>query len=712
MKKNLAKELGEKRAVAMLGEIDELYDDAETKWRTKHGARTVENVAFYRGIQWLTKTSIDKNGRFKNEMGNQRGELTEVINFSQTMVNESVADALSQELALKIPSAKNDPRARGRANMTEKLGRSFTRSGVFDLEERFNVTLWSYITGGGWVKAGWDPFAGKHLRNVDNGFGDEEDMGDDNSSMQLNVPFMGELYTEYVSSVDGLPAAAAKNTSRQQMPHFFHRKHYTIRECEEMWPVDAFGKKTKGRWDDGTHSSEQAFVRSVSDELATSMESAQGFMGLQQNRLAMVREFWELPSRRYPNGRLVISSGPMILYAGENPLTPARIPFVLYRGPNRIPDGLYADGLMELLKPIQRTANKLATKIMEIASKMANPHLLVPIGSGIDKNIWGTIPGQIIPYFKGFKPDVMNGADPPAWLFDYLNQQLERAMFLTGISEAARGDLSSGTSGRTFAFANQQHQRLRAPQRASQKRSDLAVIQHLVWLAREKYEDGRLIQMLGDEIDDMDLIEFRGDDYDWDTDFVPEAYSEEPQTLQEKVSLALELKGGGFFEDDPAAERMRRYIGQDFATKAAFDPFDDDRQNAQRENQKLVTDPIYEPVAQTYDTDRIHLEVHNKFRRSVQYANLPAWRRATMDKHCEIHSLKMKLNEMGDEPENMLGPRPGMNMANPNPQQLPAGPGMESPIDGGAGAAEPAPAPPVDNFAAMSDSEQRASDQQ
>lgn len=716
MKTKGALQISEAKAAKMLGEVEGLFSDSEERWRWKHGPRTLENVAFYRGIQYLQKTKPTDP-----RVADVRGEMMEVINFSQTLINEGVADALSQVPSLKIASAKNDPRARGRADMTEKLGQSFMRNGVIDYDEIFNATLWAFITGAAWVKVGWDPFSGRHLRSVRNGFDDSGDEDDYEGIIDVGEtplarvsPYEGEIFCEYVNSADGLPCSTAKNAKPREMTHFFHRKLKSERDATNMWAVDAFGKSTRGRWDDGSGTTESTFIRAASDQIDGSIGSGYNEGNSDPNRLVQIVEFWELPSRMFQNGRLIIFSGPMILYIGENPYTPARIPFVLFRGPNRVPDGIYPDGMMESLKPLQRTANKLATKIVEIANKMANPHLLVPIGSGIDKNTWGNIPGQTIPYFKGFKPELLNAAEVPQWLFQHLNDQINRAQFLTGMSDLTRGAGSSG-SGRDRAFAEEQQQKLRGPHRQTQRNALLQVTQQCVWLARERYEDGRIVRMLGEDVSEMDLVEFRGDDYDWDNDFIPEPYDDEPQSLSARMQTGLQILSAGGFGETPDAERYRRYVGQYLGRKAAYDVFDKDRAKAQRENQQIDVNPMYDPPVDTVDIHRIHIEEHGDFMKTPQFEQWPDWKKAKLRRHNEIHSLADQLTEaMAQERENMMGakpPPPGMNTGAPNPQQLPAGGGTPSPADGGA-APTPGPPPSIDEFNSMSPSEQRSSDQQ
>lgn len=55
------------------------------------------------------------------------GEANEGINISRMLVKAAVAQTLRQFPSLDIPAAKDDQKARSKADMTEALGRSILR---------------------------------------------------------------------------------------------------------------------------------------------------------------------------------------------------------------------------------------------------------------------------------------------------------------------------------------------------------------------------------------------------------------------------------------------------------------------------------------------------------------------------------------------------------------------------------------------------------
>lgn len=705
-------QISKTRAERMLGEITEYYEDASSAFRAKRALRTIENANFYRGNQYILRGNPENP-----DYADPRGEATEVINFTQAIVRGAVAIKLKQVPNPEVPAAHDDQRARSKADATERFARSIMRNGTIDLDEMHRCVSWAQQAGAGWMKAYWDPTAGRPVADTyETGFeGPDEEDGEEPAEMEPELDdfgnevtrqvYEGGIRTEFVPTTDGLPDPAAR--SIREMHHFFHRKLRPVRELFDLFPKDMFGETTRGKWAIGTRTEEQTQFRQLYDDNADPMSALGSARLADGNVLAEIIEYWERPSRRFPNGRLMIFSDKLVLYVGPNPYLPARIPFVLFNGDNINAGSLYADGVVEQIKPLQRSANRTASKMREWLDKIVNAHILAPIGSGIDRNWWSDMPGQVIPYNKAFKPEFLNPPDIPTSLFGYLNEQIERSKFIAGYSDVARGEIPSDISGRAVAFATENEQTTREPDMQGHRSSVLKLMQECVHLARQFYEDGRLERMIG-ENGKWELVEFRSEDYDFENDLVPEIYSDVPTTRAARFSEAAEMMSAQMLGDTPEAKRARRLIGGRVAERLGDDEFERDRNRARREQVELVRmarDPMLMPAqlqVKSYDVDEIHLEEHNDFRKTPEYENLPTWLQMQFDEHCDVHELQ-KVAKL--QAEGMFG-QPGEPM---QPQQL--GPGVESPPSGGA-PVNPGPPPSVSEFNQMDASTQASSDQQ
>lgn len=675
------------KADEILGEVKDLFEDAVSHFRVKRLGKVIENAAMYRG--WH---EIARSGSYEMGVTDPQGEANEGINIARMLTKAAVAQTLKQIPTIDIPAAKDDQRARSKADMTERLARSILRR--CDQDELHRTVSWAKQTGAGWMKMSWDLMSGRPLPQTVDGFeGEMEDDGFGNeAAAQL---YEGDVRWEFVPTTDGYPDPSAK--SQKEIHHFFHRKVFPIRKLEDLFPTDYFGEETKGKWDVGDQERPAA-----SDEFGqlntNASHSSDG------NVFAELVEFWELPTRAYPRGRFVSFSGAMIVAMGPNPYTPTRLPFVLFNGDNIVPGALYADGLLEDVKTLQYSTNRAANKLREHLDRMLNVHMLVPKNSGIDKNIWGDKAGQIIEYTKGYKPEPLDVRDIPQGMFTFLDLQVARAQSITGYTDVGRGDSQANLSGRAVAFYTENETALREPDMISHKRAVLTCVQHAVYLYRQYADDGRLIHMIGDN-GKLELSEFREDDYDWDNDFVPEIYTGRPNSRAARMSEIMELASAGAFEDGPSPERLRKMLGDEYTSASSFDPFARDRQRAKRENLSHLKDPMSVLSVQTYDTHQVHMEEHREYMRTAEFEALPDWQRKTMFVHDELHELMaqgataaLATQEMG--PQAALPPGPS-----------PEAPGVESPPDGGA-PVNPAPPPTIDEFNAADSSTQQSMDQQ
>lgn len=677
----------------MLGEITSLFEDAVGAYQTKRADRVLDNLAMYRG--W---TDITRGGNYNLSVTDAEGEANENINISRMLVKASVAQKLRQVPSIEIPAAKDDQAARAKADMTEKLAKSILRR--MDQDELHRTISWAQQAGGAWLKVSWDTQRGRVLPQDYDGFTDEEEeyrrQPDGFGGESFIDIFEGDVRFEFVPTCDGFPDPTAKTCA--EISHFFHVKLLPTRKLEDRFPVDVNGESTKGRFNIGS-TRELHGADDYEREMELSAMSSDG------NVLASLVEFWEMPTRAFPQGRFVAFSGPMILAMGPNPYYPTRIPFILFQGDNIVPQSLYADGLLEDVKTIQHSVNRAANKLREHVDKVLNTHLLVPKGSGIDRDTWGDKPGQIIEYNKGWAPTPMPASDIPQGLFEFFELQTTRAQGITGYTDLSRGDPAGGDiSGRAVIYSTENSSAMREPDMMSYRRSMLEAVQHAVHLYRLHADDGRLLQMIGDS-GKVELVEFKSDEFDWDNDFVPEVFNGKPSSRAARAAEVYEALTSGLLADGPDGERARKMMGDDYAYAAAYDPFARDRQRAKRENLAHLKDPTAVINVKTYDTHQIHLEEHNEYMRTVEFENLPDWQKEVMEQHAELHEIMLTggMTALASEESGAQQPM------QPGPEPMP--PGVESPPNGGAPAYPSAAPPSIDEAAQMTDSEMRSADQ-
>lgn len=666
---------------------DARYEDARFYVNQKRDA-WLTRASFYRGNQYTLEDAVSWF-----DLDNPVGEAREVFNYVSAFVRAAVAYRAKSFPNPEVPAANGDVRSIARAEATEKLLKHFVDDNVVDKGEFNRALTWAQIGGGAWVKCYWDPNRGKPLLEENTIFktaepnpetGEIEEFSeaeeDPFGNPVVSREYEGEIVTEFVDTFDGMPDPTAKRLS--EMRYFIHRKLRPVGELESFFPKDIFGESTEGRF---VNQPRDATV-SERDYVVGTEEGYTGSDIIKAHDKDSVKcelvEYWEKPCPDYPNGILMVYSGPVVLHCDAIPYRPARLPVVLFLGDNIVPSALYADGVVENLIAPQRTLNRYATKKREWVDKILNPHVLNPLGSNVDPDQFGEVCGQIISHTPGLVPKIMDVPNIPNSLFEAEEQLISRMKDISTYSDISRGEAPKGVeSGRAIAFLSEHEQTIREPDMILHRQACLDLLQHCLYLSKQYYQNGRLMKVGGDE--GWEMVEFKDDDYDWYLDLAPEAFSGAPNSRALRWSETMEAFQNGLFNDSiPGAKTARKILSLDYASKSTIDESKQAKNVARMENlQSLRGEPIY-PVKPWQD-DEVHLDEHNRFRNSLDYMNMAPALQQTMDAHCEEHEMQLQ-QKMA-----LHAGQPGQAPPGPPPEE--AAPPNPAPMNGGHSIGEPMP---------------------
>ncbi len=673
----MPRRLKKEKALDLWRGYEEKYKDAESSMLSKINT-WMERAAMFRGMQ-----TVRRDGVLYTDQ-EPTGEAREVQNFIRSFVRAAVASRLGAFPNPEVPAASSDEKSLARARATERLLKSFVDDGCFDKEEVTRALTWACIVGGAWIKPTWDPNAGRLVEAED--VVDEVTNEDGTTTIReakdpfgfpiQKLRFEGRIKLEYVDTVDGIPDPTAKRF--REMRYWCHRKEMSQEEMEATWPRDYFGEKTEGRF--GEPGKNSAPV--TRDFIAGLEENNRPGQSSKDNEKVETVEYWERPSEAFPNGVLCIWSGAILLYLGPCIYVPARIPAVLVLGDNIVPSGFYADGTVEDLIPLQRTLNRVETKKREYVDNVATPHIFNPLGSRVDPDMIGQVPGQVIDHAPGLRPSVMEIPNLPQAAFQIPEELIQRMKEISGYQDVTQGASQSGDiSGRAIAFLRENEQNIRQADKSIYQRAMLDIFRHMMMLAKQFYEDGRMIRTLGSN-NEWEFNAFKDEDYDWFVDLAPELESGAPNSRALRYAEITESASIGLFNDEiPGMKEARMMLGFDNANSSTTDPYAQDTAMARRENMQFVRGEQVERVRE-FHHDEIHLQEHNKVRNSTIYLEAPPEQQMAFDQHCMMHEqqLAMKMQNFGQKQMLMQGqPPPG-----PAPEGGPGG--AESPMDGGHGA--------------------------
>lgn len=662
----------------MFAEARERYTDAVSAYESRddRAQREIKNAEYYRGRQ---------------EMQEAEGEDHQPYNIIRPVVRDATAEMLRHIPNPSVSAGRDDESARNRAELTERFLRSCTVNGVMDLLELESTILWSREQGVSYGKVFWDENAGRVIPPPDTNFdfGDdperdwtEDEEPEDNKEYDpfgeevTSADREGEISYEFVPSYEGFPDP---QRNWRKWRYFCHRQVMTVSEAEGRWPKDAYGEPSKFDVGDEHY---RLFYESES-------APGDGFAIGKGNTLCEIVWYWEAANKQYRNGRLIIFSGRVLLYAGRNPLDPVRLPFAPLIGDNRNPTSGGADGIVCDLIPHQDFTNYVVNRQKTLLDNMSIGIWANPIGSGVDKNKLVNRDGGVFNYHKGMMPTRLDTPEVPQSMFAIIPQLQDQANRTSGYSDIARGAESGQVdeqSGRAKAIATENQGRMREPEVMRFKVFMGWVYEQFLLVAKQQYNEGRLIRILGENARWL-ILEWDPLEMMLDGEIVIDVFGSAPTTEAQRISETLDLAGAGAFSDTPEAERTRKMIGGRFLSASTFDVNEVDRNKARRNITKIRKDPMYQGRADAWDKHDIALEEVNRFRSTEEYENLDPAIGFRIDDYAEMLELWAEAVEM-DLARRAAGLPSGLPSAPGSPSapggSPPGQPGAESPGDGGA----------------------------
>lgn len=671
----MAERLSSKRAKDMLDEVTSTLEDCNSALQARLPT-LIENTAFYRGLQWGISSPV---GWIQDNF--DLDEAREVLNYVRPTVRTAVADMLRNIPNPEVVAASDDQLSVARAMASQRLCRSILRNGVFPFEQLVRGETAAQIHGACLYKVFWDPNKGRYqdMPAVDPATGQPE--LDPFGVPRIERRAEGEIRVEFVDVISGLVDVHAR--CEDEIRHIFHRKILPSGLLDDHFPYDYAGSPTKGRWmahraDFGYYGREilenDARAYDIPDDMKLSARST-------GNELCELVEYWEKPSNTYPNGRLIVFSGDVIVAIG--PL-PYEWPWVLRLGQNIMPSGLYPDGVVTDIIPLQRTINLNASKKREWMDKILSPPLLNPNGSGIDKSLFSDMAGEVIDYNEGYRPEWMAVPEIPSSMFTLEDHLVSILQTISTYSDISRGEPPQGyDSGRALAYLYEFQKGVHEPDVHLFRQDVGRILTKCLRLARDFYQEGRVVRLIGENNRWMQVA-FQHADYDMEAEVVVEAFSGKPNSRALRFAEAVEVMQLQGFADTPDAKRFRQIIDMDVEDRSTTQWNEAHRGRARGEQVAILTDP-FAPIEVLYQDDHdLHLEEHNLFRISQQYLSLPLAARERFDQHCAHHEMiaAEQTQAYADEQAMLAG-----NSQSPTGGPPAEKPGMaESPADGGHGA--------------------------
>jgi len=392
---------------------------------------------------------------------------------------------------------------------------------------------------------------------------------------------------------------------------------------------------------------------------------------------AMVREYWEWPSSKYPEGRKITIAGGKVLDYSESP---GENPWIFFPMISNLGTAI-ADGVVKDLTVPQQSYNVKRTAEAKTLEEMGSGKWMVPINSIEDEGEITDEIGGIVHYLpiQNHKPTRENGIEPGAGWQNAMERDEADMEDISGAHEISQGSVPSGvdTYGGLQLLVEQDETRL-ALAAHSYEEGIKKWGEKVLRLVKKHFPEEQMLRIVG-ENGEIEALTFSGADLSGNevVDVVPG--SSLPEVRAVKEAKIFQMWGAGMFVDPrtgrPDVRKVARMLGQSVASDY-FDDVELDENKAkmeQREWEQLFSDPetanmiieyrqnlqhyqqaieqmqipgvippppqppVKLPVVRDFYDHETHLAVHNRFRKGSFYDNLPPELQAIIDEHCAEH---------------------------------------------------------------------------
>lgn len=348
-----------------------------------------------------------------------------------------------------------------------------------------------------------------------------------------------------------------------------------------------------------------------------------------------------------------------------------------------IPTGrFYGDSVINDLVPIQREFNRTRGQIQEAKNKMGHPQLMAAKGSVVASKIT-TEPGQVIEYNLGYPaPQPVPLQSLPAHVIQEIDRLLMDFEDISGQHQVSKGQVPSGvTAGTAINFLQEQDESMLSMTHDGIEEAFEKIGRHTLCYVKQYWDIPRMVKVNGKD-GFYNVISFSGADLRDNTDIRVEGGSSLPTSKAAKQAFLMDMMTQGFIPPEKGLELMD--MG---GVNRLYDEIRVDAAQASRENMRMaavtqeqmsqyastfvpkdpmtgqpdpsqglidpntgqpLTDqagnptepPLIVPV-NSYDAHQVHIQMHNNYRKSQQFEQLPPEIKNLFEQHVNQHMMAL-----------------------------------------------------------------------
>lgn len=559
----------------------------------------------------------------------------EVFNHVAPNVEVRLAKMSRMRPILKVRPGSNEPQD----VRATKVGSHLLQTIYYDKKmkaKQADVNAWCEATGTCLIKNTWNPEAGKLI-----GYQAIIDPSSGQVTGQQEIR-EGDLDSVVCPPQEIFPDSCYHQET-EDCRSILHAKAFHIDEIEETWD-----KKVEP---------EEVAVAQLQRSMVGTGGLGYGQIGdhsygiVKMKDHALVKELWERPSKKYPQGRLIIIASNKLLYAGPLPYRVGEngaytLPFTK-QVCIKVPGIFFGKAVTERLIPLQRRYNALRNRKAEYLNRAAIGQYSVEEDSvnidEFEENAGS--PGYISQRRAGSQPPTPIQTPPlPAAFETELSELLQEFSILSGVSEISRqSNAPTGVkSGVALQLAMEQDDTRLSSTIANIEDSILENGKQWLRLYKQFAQGYRTLRSIGKN-NVVELMDFTASDLSSD-DVLIEPYSANAESPAQRRQMVFDLLQSGLLTD-PDTGRMSKDIRAqvlDMIELGNWEMADDADglhiARAERENFVMKQGQPALPV--DYDDHILHVQRHTYFRLTVEYEELISQSpviQQVFEEHLNIH---------------------------------------------------------------------------
>ena len=616
-------------------------------------------LSFYNGYQYHSWKNIGKN-QVLSEEPNPQNLPRVTVNRIEPIIRTEIAKTTSGHPSATVIPASNDEEDLMAAQAAEQVWESIYAKENFQTRILQEAEFWRATTGNSFIKTYWDSGVQEITPTpvMDPMTGQKQ--------VIQEVTAEGDVRFEVVSPFHlYVPDLSERDIESQ--PYVFN-----VYTKSENWVRETFKNVLPDNFQPARVSSSEILDAALMDLRGVDIAKPDS---------VLVIEMWCKPGgcKWLPNGGLVTIVDQEIVQLADNgiPYVHKQYPFAhLYS----IPTGkFYRRGSIKSLIPIQREYNRVRSQIIHAKNLMSKPQMMYQEGSVDPRKITARA-GVWVPVRPGFQYPTPIPIQPlPNYVLNEVQQLQADFEDLSGQHQVSRGESGGVTAATAINYLQERDDAYLTTVFSSIEAAVEKAAKQSLSLFVQYVDQPRIIKTTGDD-GAFDASVLTGADIASGTDIRIQSGSALPTSKSAKQALITDWMKMGFIQpadglkilemgmlnqyyniiklDENQAQRenlqMKRLTEQDVqqftmqweqgAAQGELDKIVPGQVDANGQPVPLAVPPVVQ--VHDYDNHAVHVEVHNRFRKSQAFELLSPTVKAEFEKHISMHKAALQQQMM------------------------------------------------------------------